>query len=150
MITDFKIFEKLKIGYKFNEGINGSIIVNEKIKYLSNIIKFLKDKNIEYETYYNPSKFMVILFTNLQIETSIELPNGKKMIGSDWNKKEKKKFPKDKWNENKPYLPVIDNDGDEIDAFEIRLLYQDHIEDSTKIDNLDDLEQIIATHKYNI
>lgn len=142
MITKFRIFEELKIGYNFKEGVNGSFIFDNENKNdrcritISNILRFLKLKKIEYYLFYkteNGDDMFEFLFSNFE--------------------KDKRKFPKNKYNENKPYLPSINVDGEEIDNYNIGLLFKDNIDgwiDITSMEDIKDLETIVQANKYNL
>jgi len=141
MITKFKIFEELKIGYNIVEGVPGSFIRdygnNERCRRITipNILKFLKEKHIKYYLFYKKESdvdYFIFLFPNM--------------------KKDKGKFPKNKYSD-KSYLPSIDENGEEIDFYNIKNMFKDNIDgwiDITSIKNIEELESIIQANKYNL
>jgi hypothetical protein len=148
MITKFKMFEE----HKPYEGYFGSIIGEDKFKYIPNIIQYLKDKNIKYDLFYNRSNFFILLFTNSTTQKVVKT-NIKDITILVWNKKERIKFPKDNWNEDNPFLPILDG-SEEIDYLEIQLLAggtMDYfMEDAYIVKDIKDIDIIIQSNKYNI
>jgi len=120
------------LNFKFGKGT--FLRDKEFVENIYQILKFLKEKEIEYKIYHGSDSIGEMFF----------------IIYSNYN--DYNKFPNDKWNENKPYLPV-DEAG-----FEIREIFIDMLDDFKEIrldlDNLEDfldfLADIIQARKYNL
>jgi hypothetical protein len=124
------MFEKLIIGYKIVESVGGVYI--KKDVFEKNIIfwiKFFKKEDIEYMIFHNGDSF-IILFPKLYNDII-----------------ERKKFPKDSYNENKPYLLTINDEG-----VEICEIFKDYLDGFVELKsrNLKDLEIEIRINKYNL
>lgn len=121
-----------------NQFVKGSFFrYDEFVENIHKILIFLKEKDIKYKICHGSDSsgdMFFILFPNF--------------------KNDFVKFPKDEWNEDKPYLPVIDNYV-EGSGFEISEVYTDMLEGFNEIrldlENLEnDLADIIQARKYNL
>jgi hypothetical protein len=152
MITKFNnYFESLKIGNGSADWVYGfHLNKNEFTINIEQIFKFLKEKNIEYVIYHHSdtdttNDYFIILFPNLRKLNPV------KGYMQD-NKKEKKKFTKNEWDDDKVYLPIKDENNEISHGFTLKPVYADHIEDCKEIiiNNINDLDMAIIANKYNL
>lgn len=152
MITKFGIFEKINdlgifkqlqgLGYSYPESLGGSFFrdIDEFREQLPYILKFLKEKSIEYHIFHGSDSkgdYFTILFPKLDL--------------NDYDNEETKKFPIDIWNDNSPYLPNNNGEVGE-QGFEITRMWKSHIDncEEIKIEKPEDLDIYLNANKYNI